>query len=322
MSPRQTQLLFFFAKCLVSAVLLYWLFSTFSFGFLLEQETFLDWRLWIVGLCVLLNLVGQAWRWHLNLRLFDIDLPVSKSMRFVLIGMFFQLSGVGIIGGEAARTFLLRSYTESGLIKSATLILVDRIMGLLTMVIMGVIFSIVLLAMAPSELGQWTLLLFSAGATGAIILSFIVGTVFVKQERFKNGWLHDLTDVYRSTGPQILAKPKLATHAFLVAILANFALAAALAFAAGIVGTQVDIGTTATIIPTIVIANTLPISVAGLGVGETVAGTSFALLGLDNGVQSMFLVRIWLLAMAAVGGLLFLLTPSTKNTSKGMGQAG
>jgi uncharacterized membrane protein YbhN (UPF0104 family) len=59
-------------------------------------------------------------------------------------------------------------------------------------------------------------------------------------------------------------------------------------------------------VPFIFIANVLPISPGGIGVGETAAAFLFATLGVTEGATIMLVVRVWLVLIQLSGSMVYL----------------
>ena len=79
------------------------------------------------------------------------------------------------------------------------------------------------------------------------------------------------------------------------------------AIAAHILEVSVGLDTIAIVVPFVVIANILPLSPGGIGVGETVASFLFAEFGVADGAAIMLTARIWIIIVQLAGGIVYLL---------------
>ena len=103
--------------------------------------------LWLSAafLCIGVGLVGTAVRWDYLLRVQEIRLPVIKVWIITMIGIFFNQFLLGSTGGDVIKVFYIVKQTPERKARAALSILVDRVLGLLAMLL-------VILLLLPWEL--------------------------------------------------------------------------------------------------------------------------------------------------------------------------
>lgn len=82
-------------------------------------------------------------RWRALVHALDIKLSLSDSLKYGFIGFMFNLSPIGIVGGDAIKTLLLVQKNKAPGGRATASVIVDRVIGLYAMFILGlfVIFS-------------------------------------------------------------------------------------------------------------------------------------------------------------------------------------
>ena len=78
-------------------------------------------------------------RWRALVQALDEPLSLSDAFRFGFIGFMFNLSPVGIAGGDAIKVYLLAQKTKTPLDKATASVIMDRVVGLYSMFILGLI---------------------------------------------------------------------------------------------------------------------------------------------------------------------------------------
>jgi uncharacterized membrane protein YbhN (UPF0104 family) len=100
-----------------------------SFPQLLSHQK--DWTLLAAGgFTLLATLVMQFLRWRLLVRALGLQLSPGESLRLGFMGQLFSLLGVGMLGGDALKTYYLGKHNHGHMTEALTTVLVDRIVGL------------------------------------------------------------------------------------------------------------------------------------------------------------------------------------------------
>ena len=118
--------------------LVYRAYSENQFSVLFEADK--NWLGIAAGLgCVLSAVVISFIRWNLLVRAIDLPFRVVDSIRVGMIGIFFNLSPIGVIGGDALRAYYASREAKHRRAEAVATVVLDRFIGLLTMVTVGAI---------------------------------------------------------------------------------------------------------------------------------------------------------------------------------------
>jgi len=82
-------------------------------------------------------------RWQALVKALDAKLTLADALKFGFLGFMFNLSPVGIVGGDAIKTVLLVKKTNVSTDRAVASVIIDRVLGLYAMFVLGliVIFS-------------------------------------------------------------------------------------------------------------------------------------------------------------------------------------
>jgi uncharacterized protein (TIRG00374 family) len=234
--------------------------------------------LWLaIGALLYVGVEGiSAIRWNLLLRVQGVQLGRARLLSLVFIGVFFNFFIPGGTGGDVVKVFYLLKETTGQRMQAVLATLMDRLFGLIAMVLLGGITIVIqwkwLTSSASTGQYLWTALIVLGVCTAGIVFSFMVSGM---------GWVHRLPE--RFPGRKRLAELALAynqySRAWPVSILALLiSIAAHLGYfttfycaARALAKRGLDmpsLGEILTIMPIVNTITSLPISVGGLGVRE------------------------------------------------------
>ncbi|HCP01473.1 MAG: hypothetical protein CL573_05395 [Alphaproteobacteria bacterium] len=294
------------AKIAVSAVLITWVITGIDVQDVWAKftEARVSW-LAIAALFFLTMLILGATRWQIVLRGLGEELPVATTSRLFLVGMFFNQTMPSSIGGDATRVFYLwRNGTNA---KTAfNSVLLDRISGLIILVLVTSIIAPTLLGRLTSPIAVNGVILVVAFSWAAIIALFVFDNAFAR--RFQKFRLFNLAiglsrDSVRLARDIVIAGPlmlvSLAIHGTTIAI--AWSLDHALGGEADILIYVIALT------PTILIIS-IPVSIAGWGVREQILVIFLGALGVGStqAVSVSILFGVLLLVGCIPGGLLWL----------------
>ncbi|MBF0429321.1 MAG: flippase-like domain-containing protein, partial [Magnetococcales bacterium] len=161
-------------KIVLAGGLLVWLFNSMQWPFTLLLDAFFSFDYFWVVLLILAHIIGQILRWLLLLQMQGVRLSFTIGMRLFLIGQFFLITSLGMVGGEAVRGYYVIQYSGSAKWAGASTVVVDRIIGLFTYLLVWGGSCLWLLAWGTPSLELlrfwWVVLLLTMG----IVMFFIV----------------------------------------------------------------------------------------------------------------------------------------------------
>ena len=226
---------------------------------------------WLVGaaLLTLLGIVLSAWRWQAVLHALGHQSGIRRLLSFYLAGQFVANVLPTTIGGDVLRVSRLSRETGESPTSFASVVL-ERLTGWLVLPVM----TFVGLALNPGlrHLGRATQIAAALALSTLVLLSLVI--IGVASTRVK-GELDELTGWRRFLGAvrigidQFRRQPLSALNVVAVGFLYQTVLVLAAVMAARAVGIPAA-GPTALLafFPAVLIGQTLPISISGLGVRE------------------------------------------------------
>ena len=221
---------------------------------------------------LLLTIPLAGYRWHLLLRSLEFTSSMLWAIKTTWVGCFCNLFFPGSCGGDIARGALAYRLTGAHLSKLSFSILVDRLTGLLSLVIL----AICLIPWLPVQLHWWgyTILAVVLGVTvSACALGALFGKKLADYLEFKFGRVGErvshvikevilATDAYVSHWPIVVYSVILSIVQFIMILISLFFVAIAMGFN--------DLTALNCFIAGLwsLFVNAIPISPGGLGVGE------------------------------------------------------
>jgi hypothetical protein len=295
-----------FAKTLVAAALLIWLVKS---GRLDVQLLFSAPLSPLHGLGMLvffIAMVLQAWRWWFLLRIQRIDLSLPRTLGLVWIGRFLSLALPGAVGGDIVVGLYVVREAPSAKMAGLSTVVLDRTIGFTTSFLLAVA-ALVWMAGSGEPLTRTTLQM------GIVSVCCVLGAALA----FSMFWVRAIRDSMLPFVPDPLRAPLgqvLETYrargGTLVFCLALSLLIGLLSMgvyriAGHVIGTPLEWKQVFMVCPLVFVAIALPISPAGIGVGETAASVLFARFGVETGAEIMLIVRLWFLALRLPGALFY-----------------
>jgi uncharacterized protein (TIRG00374 family) len=262
----------------VASGLIYWLVHTKK----ITAEPFLKiastpWLIpFVLGINLLLVFVNN-YRWMLLLRGQKIKTSAKQTIPLTFIGIFFNLAMPGSVGGDVIKAYFITKEKPGTKVKAATSVLMDRVVGLYAMALIAGVAVIAGLQRILVVHQLQVLALFIA----ALVLGFTVFFIFgfsgtVRTHRLTHKFLetvpagktiekiYDAIHAFKEGKKQFVAGIILSIFVQGTNIIALYILARALNY------NSVGLSGFFFIIPLGLIATAIPISPAGIGVGQAV----------------------------------------------------
>jgi uncharacterized membrane protein YbhN (UPF0104 family) len=261
---------------------------------------------------VLLGATVEAKRLALLLRSQGIDLPIWRGLRLVSIATFFGFFVPGGTGGDVAKLYSLAGDRPGQRVEVALVLLADRAMGLLSLVSL-----ITVLALCNRQLlREQALIRYLVAGAVLIVVGLLCAVALSWSRRLRAGALPAAVRA-RFPGGRYVVRVWDALYAFRAHRLALigawalslagnatlcvfFVVVASRAMPAAPVAEVCLLGLLG------MLANAVPLTPAGVGVGEAAFAGLFALAGYGGGSQLMLAWRLGSLQLALAGGVLWL----------------
>lgn len=263
-----------------------------------------DWRWWATGMAIALVVqVIAGLRWSSLARPVGFTFPAVLFVWRFFEGMFFSLCLPSSIGGDVIKAYRLADSTPRRLLAGCT-VLADRLTGLAGL---GVLAGAAVIAVEWS-LGPWGTL-----AAGGLLLAVVLGVTWLGV-----GSLDRVLALIPSAHParqfvsQLLPyqmRPAILASAVAWSLVIQFGNAVAVSVIARGLGVTLPLSVWCVVVPLVMLAMVVPISINGVGVRE--GGLAMLLAPRDvPGEQAVAIALLWFLSTIVsglIGGLLFML---------------
>lgn len=295
------------AKAVVTVALLGLVFSNVDVVPVFGRLTDIDWTLASAAAVALAGqLLITAVRWHRVCALLGISVKRAQAVHLMWIGHFFSQTLPSGVGGDAVRAWLL-SRLGTSIRGAVSVVFCDRIFSLGVLLLLTCLtLPLYLDRVANPEARLVLPAAFAALTAGMLTIAALGPTLLSRFARFRLGkTVHlmsaDLQRVFfGSRASLVLLALAAAGHGGL--ILSCFALARALDIPLAFFDCVI-------IIPPVMLAAVLPISIAGWGVreGAMVAGLGVLGIPMDSALSLSITFGLLQIALAIPGGILWAL---------------
>jgi hypothetical protein len=286
-TPRRTpHRLLWLVKIVVSAGLLVLLFSRVDLARLWEiaRGASVPWLTAAVGIYLGMTLVS-AWRWGLLLAAQHVPVSFGTLAGSFLVATFFNNFLPSNIGGDVVRVSDTARAAGSKTL-AATVVLVDRGIGLLGLVFIAAIGTTIAAADSPTlgPLGPgmlWAALGLGLVASGLMVLMPDgIGGLLRPLQRLHHDWVNTRIARLTSALGRFGAAPGSLAACFAGAVVVQALIVVFYAAAARALAVPIPIAHLAVLVPLSFIVQMAPVSVNGFGVREATFGMYFTRIGL------------------------------------------
>lgn len=314
-------------RMLLGLGILWWVFDRISTDELLTvlRDSVSQWPWWVIGiLMTLFGLLAAAVRWHSLLAVQGVTFQPLRVFRIFFIGQFFNAFLPGSCGGDVVRAYYIFQETQLKRTEAVSTVLVDRGIGLLTVVTFACLMMAwrlpVLIQQEWAQVGALIMLALLVGIAAALFVIFrknlfehsrlfqrmetgtVLGTIF---RRVYNAFY-----VYRDH-PAVLRQAVVYSFINLAALtLACYAFGQSL-------GVPVALIDYFTLFPVITALSAIPITPGALGVREGLFAELFRFAGARQvqAVPLSLMVYAGGLFWSLIGGFVFVSYSSSYGTS-------
>jgi hypothetical protein len=236
-----------------------------------------------------------------------MHLSIWKSFQLNLVASFFTNVIPGAAGGDVARIYYTTKGNPGNRGKVTIVVLLDRGMGLFSMLVLPLLAVPFFPGVLRDVRVLRDLMIADAAASVAMLVGFLLCVY--------NGWVRDLVnassprwDKWLKIPRRVLdvladyrgaAKPLLGALA--MSVIANASVILVMALALLPINPTWLSWKMCLLVPLGQLANCLPLTPGGLGVGEAAFHSLFEMSGLHGGVESVISWRIWRAVVGLIG---------------------
>lgn len=142
MAKHTKKLLVQAAKILFSAGIIYWLVQSGKLNFAALKNLLTPAGASVALLLVVLNLFLASERWRALIKSQGVPASPFKVFRLSLIGSFFNFAMPGGVGGDVIKAFYFSRENPGSKVIAVTSVLMDRVLGLFAMVLLALLVMI------------------------------------------------------------------------------------------------------------------------------------------------------------------------------------
>ncbi len=229
-----------------------------------------------------------SWRWRLLLGVHGVHLRFWRVLELTMIGQLFSAFLLGTTGGDVIKIFYAARAVPRRKTAVGFTVIIDRVIGLVAMLLFGVALSITQLPLLLSKPGTrfWTSMFYLA-ALGAICVSIggCIGPYLLRHQGLRS-WLKTLPYLHRGT--PLFSAYETTARAFrtnALALVGSLPSHLSVTIMGYCIFRSLHLqGSLLVFCSVLIMVNmliALPISIGGLGLREYLFVTFFALLGID-----------------------------------------
>lgn len=266
--------------------------------------------IWLLGALMLytVNVAASLWRWHLLLEAQEVEVPARTLAGSFVVALFFNNFLPSNIGGDFFRIADTAKFSKSKTV-ATTVILADRVMGVIALVLVAAIGATAAGAIHPAAVPIWPVWLwvgFLAGAVAsapAVLIPDGFGRLLRPLSVFHPEWVGGRIDNLTAILSRFRRHPMRLLECFAGAV---FVQATMVVFYYAVIQAlheNVPFADLAVIVPISFVIQLLPISVSGFGVREATFSLYFARIGQPvEGAILMSLVGQALIMLFSLSG--------------------
>ncbi|MBL7662090.1 flippase-like domain-containing protein [bacterium] len=287
-----------FLQLAISALLLVIVYRSSNFDKLLETLKSFSWMTALeISLVYALGQILSAFKWSIFVRQAEIGTKMLQIIRAYFLGMFVNNFGFGTVGGDVARSVALFPPQGKRAPAFATVI-ADRVHGLAVLVTIGAISAAIF---KPAVLGPHPVVI-GLTALATLILGWLIGpSILLKL--FPGP--HKLSRLAKSVRQAFPMQLNVVIPATAISALFHLSQIYMVYLIAQKLGAPLSFTYLLATVPVVNVITSLPISINGLGVRESLFLTLFSPMGTTN-EQCIAIGALWLVAVtvvAAIGGV-------------------
>jgi len=303
-----------FARLLVTLLPIYYIIKNIDLSITFELIANIGSPFLVSAMAVLLiQVLLMTHRWKIVLDNLVIELSFKHVIHIFWIGLFFNQILPTSIGGDTIRAHYL--YQRGiGFARTAQGVLIDRIIGLIALVVLVIITLPLGLQLVDSYNARWGLIIILISSISVLTLLLCINTISLRFQKWVLiNKLSSIMVVIKDNIFSLYPGFKLLLISLLIhllSILAMSILAIGMQLELKIIGLLV-------IVPIVTLLMMLPISIAGWGIreGAMIIGLGFIGVGSENAFALSLLYGFLMLAISMPGGAIWIVSSKSGDTN-------
>jgi len=254
------------------------------------------------------NAIVVTWRWEHVVAAIDAPLPPWRLLKTTIVTLFFNQVLPSTIGGDGMRIWLLRGMGRTVGVAFRS-VLIDRLLGFFGLLLLGLLGALYLMINLADPGPVWVVALISLAGLALIALApALVGVL----RRLPFARLRQAFETLaREVDLLVRDRPRL-VRLVGASIVGQLSLAGAVYCLGRGLEVPIDLLGVCAIVPGVMVASSIPISIAGWGVREATMVVGLGLLGVAQGDAAIVSIGfgVLVLAFGLLGGLVWLVCGS------------
>jgi len=307
---RRSRVLLIGLKLTVSMLLLWFLFHTYDFSDVVGRLRSIAPAYLVLAIAVeLVSIAVATWRWVIILHVVDVFIRFRSALPIVYIGLFFNQVLPSNLGGDVLRIWRILQH-GAPVVRAVGSVMLDRVMALVGL-------ALVVLASLPWVLSLTGDELALQGLAGLVVLIFggfgmllAIDKLLAPVARMVPEKLWQSLLVLARDARLLCSVPRTGLPALALGAANQILMAVVVFVLAQGMGIEVSLLVCLALVPPVVLASLLPISLAGWGVreGAMVAAMGFAGVSAGDALALSVLFGISILVVALPGGIIWFVT--------------
>ena len=212
--------------------------------------------------------------------------PFERVIRITWAGYLAGVLLPGVLAGDAVKAIAVASSSPKERLLRITLLLSDRVIGLLSLISIAAVPSLFMVASDSPEIRATASAILSAFTMAVVVLALLSFPWIQKHlVRRLAGPPRDIFLILHDNVPKLFA-------CLLISFASSAATLLSLVAAFYATGTQIFLYPTLQAGSVTIIAASIPVTPSGLGMGEATAEMIFGWFGIPSGAMAMLLVRL------------------------------
>lgn len=299
---------FSIARYLIAAGMLYYLAASGLIEWRALKGLFSSWPLTVLALLLfLLSTSVQALRLNLLLRTHQFNVSLFSAIRLTFIGLFFSAYLPGATGGDLVKIYYVSKGNHGKRTEAITILLLDRFLGLYSLLTLPLLVAPFFTDLVAQQNALQVLLLMSGILAIGIAVFVIVVAQFDLSDNALLLWAEQKLPMGTLFKRMVITVHEYRQHlpAFLKALVYSYIsqtlmVLVALAVAQATLSTGAD-SRMLLLVPMGYLANSLPFTPGGLGVGEAALESLFMMVGIGGGAETLLSWRLVMVLTGLVG---------------------
>jgi len=304
------------AKLTLAAALLMWMMTSGRLDLSRLAQATAHWPLLLAIVTIYyVEIYVMAWRWNLLLGAQGLQLSLQQAFSLTMIGSLFNVMIPGMVGGDVVRGYYIGRRAAGRMPEALATILMDRVVGLLGLAVLAAGAAIWNFRMITESrilelLCLFAIVVAAAGAIGLVLTVAAGGRATILDRWGASRWVTSLMKAIGTLTPY-RQNPRLLTTALSASVFNQ--VLSCLAFYLAMQALEQPLipwGYFFLLVPLGLMMTALPISPAGVGVGQATFFTLFGIIPGSSGKMgaNAFTVLQLLLIVVYLTGLYSYLT--------------